>query len=90
MLSVIIVDYIIAILIERSKAGSSNNSKIYLLIGILFPIVLLFIFKYFNFFNQTISQIAGFFMLNYPAQILNIIVPAVSYTHLTLPTIYSV
>ncbi|HPC39376.1 MAG TPA: MBOAT family O-acyltransferase [Spirochaetota bacterium] len=75
VLSVIIVDYIIAIMIERSASGASNKTTIYLLIGILFPLVLLFIFKYFNFFNQTISQIASFFMLNYPARILNIIVP---------------
>jgi alginate O-acetyltransferase complex protein AlgI len=75
ILSVILVDYVIAIIIEKNRSKGSNASKIYLLIGIVFPLVLLFVFKYFNFFNQTISQIAGFLRLNYPAQVLNIIIP---------------
>ncbi len=75
VLSVILVDYVIAIIIDKNKSRGSKNSKLYLLIGILYPLLLLFMFKYFNFFSQTVSQIASFLRLNYPPHILNIIIP---------------
>lgn len=36
---------------------------------------MLFIFKYYNFFNQNFASIAHFFNLNYPIGVLNIILP---------------
>jgi alginate O-acetyltransferase complex protein AlgI len=75
VVSVIIGDYYIAILIDKFRASENSKAKLYLVIGIIFPLVLLFIFKYFNFFNQTIAQVAGFLNLNYPAKVLKILVP---------------
>jgi alginate O-acetyltransferase complex protein AlgI len=75
VLSVIIINYYLAILIERSKTTGSKYAKIFLIIGIAYPIVLLLFFKYLNFFNQTIAHIAAFFNLNYPLNILKILIP---------------
>jgi alginate O-acetyltransferase complex protein AlgI len=75
IVSVIAVDYYIALLIEKNKMAGSARTKIYLFIGIAYTLLLLFIFKYFNFFNGTIAQIAGFLHLNYPVKILNVLIP---------------
>ncbi|MBN1495782.1 MAG: MBOAT family protein [Spirochaetes bacterium] len=75
LLSVIVVDYYIAIMIQQGKNAGSGNQKLLLFIGIAYTLLLLFVFKYFNFFNQSIAQIASFFRLNYPATVLNLIVP---------------
>ena len=75
ILSVIVVDYYIAILIEKSKMAGSTWTKIYLVVGIVYTLLLLFIFKYFNFFNETVAQIASFFHLHYPLKILNVLIP---------------
>ncbi len=75
VISVICINYYLAILIERSRESGSKYAKLFLMIGIIYPIVLLVFFKYLNFFNQTIFHIAKFFSLNYPLTILKIIVP---------------
>jgi alginate O-acetyltransferase complex protein AlgI len=75
VLSVILVNYVIAIIIDRNRSKGAKTLRIYLLFGLLFPLALLFLFKYLNFFNQTITQIASFLRLNYPIQVLHIIVP---------------
>ncbi len=75
ILSVILVEYYIALLIDKNRSSETKNGKILMVAGIIFPLILLFLFKYFNFFSQTVSQIASFLRLNYPAQVLNILVP---------------
>lgn len=75
LLSVILLDYFIAIQIEKSKSTGRGNPRVYLIIGVSFSLALLFLFKYLNFFNQTIAQIAGILHLHYPLNILKILVP---------------
>ena len=75
LLAVILADYFIAILIDRSASTGKGNPRVYLIIGISFSILLLFLFKYLNFFNQTVAGIAGLFHLHYPLRILKILVP---------------
>ena len=75
VVSVIIINYLLAILIEKSKTTGSTRPKVYLVIGIAYPIILLLLFKYLNFFNQTINHIARLLNLNYPENILKIIIP---------------
>ncbi|OHD68959.1 MAG: hypothetical protein A2W19_06975 [Spirochaetes bacterium RBG_16_49_21] len=75
IISVIAVTYYCAIFIEKSRSTGSDNSRIALALGIVYPLLLLFIFKYLNFFNQTISYMASFLNLNYPGHILRIIIP---------------
>jgi len=68
----ITIDYFAAILIEESEG---DRKKIYLIISIVSTCMVLFIFKYFNFFNSSFASIADFFHLNYPIHALNIILP---------------
>lgn len=68
----IVIDYIAGIKIEQSKG---NFRKMFLLISILSTITVLFIFKYFNFFNTNFEVIAHFLHLNYPLPILQLILP---------------
>lgn len=75
VVSVIVVDYFIAIMIDRSRSTGAGNQKLLLAVGIAYTLILLFVFKYFNFFNQSIAQIASFFSLKYPAKVLDLLVP---------------
>lgn len=68
----ITIDYLAAILIEKSEG---RRKKFLLITSILSTCAVLFIFKYFNFFNQNFVSIARFFNLNYPVGVLNIILP---------------
>lgn len=75
IISVILVNYFMAIIIDRAKTAGSGRAKLYLVIGIIYTLLLLFVFKYFNFFSQTVSDIALFLDLRYPPRILKILVP---------------
>lgn len=68
----ILVDYVSGILIDGS---SDKKKKIYLLISLFFNIGTLFIFKYFNFFNSNISNIATLLHWNYPVRFLELALP---------------
>lgn len=68
----IIIDYIAGIRIEQSKG---KLRKLFLLVSILSTIAVLFIFKYFNFFNTNFELIAHFLHLNYPLSVLQLILP---------------
>lgn len=68
----IVIDYIAGIKIEQSKG---KFRKIFLLVSIFSTITVLFIFKYFNFFNTNFEVIAHFLHLNYPLPILQLILP---------------
>ncbi len=68
----ILIDYFAAIWIENSHG---KTKKLFLILSIIATCLVLFIFKYFNFFNNSFASIANFFNLNYPIESLNIILP---------------
>ncbi len=67
------VDYMVGIYLGKIK--DAKRRKLFLIISILSNIGILFVFKYFNFFNTNISKIADFFNWNYPIENLRIILP---------------
>lgn len=69
----IVVDYFAGIFIERTQ--DKNKKRIFLIISISATCLVLFVFKYYNFFTSTFLGIAHFFGLEYPVKILNIILP---------------
>lgn len=72
LLVTILIDYFAAIWIEKIQA---EKRKLLLIVSIVSTCLVLFIFKYFNFFNQNLiflSQHLGFF---YPDKVYNIILP---------------
>ncbi|MBF0313113.1 MAG: MBOAT family protein [Oligoflexia bacterium] len=68
----IVIDYFAGILIESAPAKSK---KVYLIVSIVSTCMVLFAFKYFNFFTANFALLADFFGLNYPAYTLEIILP---------------
>ncbi len=68
----IVIDYFAGMWIENSEG---KTKKTYLVVSILSTCLILFIFKYFNFFNESFASIASFLHLNYPIGMLNIILP---------------
>ena len=68
----IAIDYTAGLLIERTEG---RKKKVFLVISILSTCGVLFIFKYFNFFNSNLERIAQFFHWNYPIETLNLILP---------------
>jgi alginate O-acetyltransferase complex protein AlgI len=66
------IDYLAGIYIEKS---TGSRKKVYLVISIVSTCLVLFFFKYFNFFNSNFIALAEFFHLNYPIPLLNIILP---------------
>ena len=75
LMSTVVVDYFMGALIEKSRDSKNGSAKVYLAIGVIFPLLILFIFKYFNFFNTTVADIASLFHLNYSPKILNLLLP---------------
>lgn len=72
LLSTIVVDYWAGIWIERSTGTRRKNI---LIISIFFTCLILFVFKYFNFFNTNMMAVAQFLRWNYPIEALEIILP---------------
>ncbi len=68
----IFIDYWAGILIEDCKEASRKK---YLIASILATCLTLFVFKYFNFFSVTYSQISDFLGLHYPVKLLGFILP---------------
>ena len=68
----ITIDYFAGIWIENSQG---NNRKWFLVMSIISTCLVLFVFKYFNFFLGNVAAIAKFLHWNYPIEILNIILP---------------
>ncbi len=68
----IIIDYFAAILIEKAQG---RMRKFYLCLSIFSTCIVLFMFKYFNFFNANLSQLAQFIGWNYPIENLKLILP---------------
>ena len=68
----IIIDYFAAILIERTEG---RTRKAYLIASILSTCLVLFIFKYFNFFNANLAALARFVHWNYSIEGLSLVLP---------------
>ena len=73
LFTAIIIDYFTGIWIE--EADDHRKKRWYLLMSIVSVCVVLFFFKYFNFFNQNIAALAAAFHWNYPIEWLRIILP---------------
>jgi D-alanyl-lipoteichoic acid acyltransferase DltB (MBOAT superfamily) len=68
----ILVDYFAAIFIEKSEG---KTRKLYLSISVWTTIAILFVFKYFNFFNDNVRELAEILHWNYPIKYLKLILP---------------
>ena len=68
----ILIDFTAGILIEKSEGG---RRKFYLVASLCANIGMLGFFKYFNFFNANLSEIARWTGWNYPIETLSIILP---------------
>lgn len=68
----IAIDYVLALHIEKS---SGKTKRLYFLISLVSNIGTLFVFKYFNFFNENLAALATFLHWNYPIQALALILP---------------
>ncbi|MBI3627218.1 MAG: MBOAT family protein [Candidatus Sungbacteria bacterium] len=67
----IVIDYWAGILIERAQA----RKRFFLTISILANAGMLFVFKYFNFFNSNLDHLARFLHWNYPIGYLALALP---------------
>lgn len=70
--ALILIDYSLGIAIEKS---TGRKKRFYLTLSILSMCTILFIFKYFNFFNTNFSALARFLHWNYSIQALSLILP---------------
>lgn len=71
LFTTIIIDYAAAIWIEQSK----DNKKTYLIASIISTCLVLFIFKYFDFFNQNMLLLSHKFGFYYPEKVIKFILP---------------
>src|SRR5579883_2076149 len=68
----IAVDYFAAIYIEES---TGERRKRFLVLSIISTCLVLFVFKYFNFFAENADALARLIGWNYPVKILHVILP---------------
>src|SRR4030043_2435025 len=68
----IAIDYTAALFIERAEG---KKRKKFLIVSIVSTCGVLFVFKYFNFFNANLSQLACFLHWNYSLESLSLILP---------------
>ncbi len=66
------IDYTAGLLIERTEG---RRKRAWLVMSVLSTCSVLFIFKYFNFFNSNLARVAQFFHWNYPVGTLSLILP---------------
>ena len=69
----IVIDYFAGMWIEDTP--DPCKKRWYMLMSIVSVVGILFVFKYFNFFNENIGAIAAAFHWNYPIESLRIILP---------------
>lgn len=69
----ILIDYFAAICIEQSQ--NKGDKRRFLIVSILSTCFVLFIFKYYNFFNTNFAGLARFLHWNYSVKILHVILP---------------
>jgi len=72
LLITILIDYFAAIYIVET---SGAKKKFFLVLSIISTCAVLFVFKYFNFFNDNVAGLARFLHWNYPIESLKIILP---------------
>ena len=68
----IAIDYVAALLIDRSEGRARRR---YLAISIVSTCAVLFVFKYYSFFNSNFLAAAKFFHLSYPVPVLDVLLP---------------
>jgi alginate O-acetyltransferase complex protein AlgI len=68
----IVVDYVAALYIQKTEG---IVKKAWLIVSIVSTCLILIIFKYFNFFNESFANAAALMGLHYPVKALNIILP---------------
>ncbi|MEO7357972.1 MAG: MBOAT family O-acyltransferase [Ignavibacteria bacterium] len=68
----IIIDYYAGIYIEKSEGKQKLK---YLIISIISLCLVLFIFKYFNFFNHSFAALSQKFFISYPIEDIGLILP---------------
>ena len=73
LFTAITIDYFAAIWIEDTEV--SHRKRLYLQMSIGSVCTILFVFKYFNFFNENLAVIAKAIHWNYPIESLEIILP---------------
>ena len=72
LLFLITIDYFLAHAIERA---TGHVRRLYCISAILSNLSLLFVFKYFNFFNENITQLAQALHWNYSLEALSLLLP---------------
>ena len=72
LIGIILIDFLAAIYIDKSE---QKNKKKYLIISILATVLLLFYFKYFNFFTQNLHDFFALFGVNFNNKVHDIILP---------------
>lgn len=72
LFTTILIDYVAAIWIEKTN---NEIRKTYLIISIISTCLVLFVFKYFDFFNQNMVFLSHKFGFFYPEKILKFILP---------------
>ncbi len=68
----IVIDYAAALFIEKAEG---KKKKRFLIVSIVSTCSVLFVFKYFNFFNANLTQLARFLHWNYSLESLSLILP---------------
>jgi len=71
LLAIVAVNYYYGLITEKQE----SPKRIFLIIIILINVSVLFLFKYFNFFNLNLLKLAGFLGWNYPVSYLQILLP---------------
>jgi alginate O-acetyltransferase complex protein AlgI len=72
LLVTILIDYTAGIRIEKT---TGKERKMWLYVSVISTVLVLFIFKYFNFFNANLAALAGFLHWNYSIGVLRLILP---------------
>lgn len=73
LFALIIVDYFLAIFLENET--DQKKKKLALVFGIISNVSLLFVFKYFNFFNENVASLAHLLGWNYSVGFLRLALP---------------
>lgn len=72
LLATILIDYLAGIWIEKS---SGRKKRLYLIMSIISTCLILFVFKYFNFFNHNVFVLGQYLGFNFSEKIVNLILP---------------
>lgn len=72
LFTTIVIDYVAGIMIENTDA---KKKKTYLIVSIISTCLVLFIFKYFDFFNENMLYLSQKFNFHYPENTIKFILP---------------